>query len=62
MKVDELFPVFQHNLYYPYLRRFPKVRFDPFEFFKGMDRKVSRFLVHVDSCIRLYSEDVVLSL
>jgi hypothetical protein len=61
-KRDVLFPLFQYNLYYPFLRRYPKVRFDPKEFYLGMDRKVTRLLGHVDSCIRMYSEETVLSL
>jgi len=57
---DLLAPVVQFNLYYSLMLKFPKMRFDADDFFHGMDIKVSRFLRHVDKCVKEYGEENVI--
>jgi hypothetical protein len=60
LQEDNLAPVFQFNLFYTQMSKFPKVKFEANNFCRGMDTKVNRLLRHVEKCIVDYGEENVL--
>jgi hypothetical protein len=59
MKVDPLYPVFNHNVYLPGRMRFPKVTYRYQDFLDGIDVRIHELMLYVDECVETFGQDKV---